>query len=83
MDRAQILDGVVKQLRNNVDGLEETEIDPALSMAEYGATSLDIVEVVSASMRDLGLRIPRTRLGKLKNIGDLVDLFYEAKMQIA
>jgi acyl carrier protein len=44
-------------------------------MAEYGASSLDIVEVVSTSMRQLRIRIPRTALADLKNINDLVDLF--------
>jgi acyl carrier protein len=83
MDRAQILDVIIKRLRDNVDGLENTEIDSARSMADYGASSLDIVEVVSASMRDLGLRIPRTQLGKLRNINDLVELFYEARTQTA
>jgi acyl carrier protein len=83
MDRKEILNTVVKQLRHNVDGLENTDIDPTRSMAEYGASSLDMVEVVSASMRDLDLRIPRTKLGGLKNINDLVDLFFNAKTQTA
>jgi acyl carrier protein len=79
----QILEVVLKHLRRNVDGLENVDIDPNRSMAEYNASSLDIVEVVSASMRELGIKIPRTRLAQVKNIQGLVDVFSEAKMQAA
>jgi polyketide biosynthesis acyl carrier protein len=79
MDSKQVLDVVIKHLRRNVDGLEDVEIDPSKSMAQYNASSLDIVEVVSASMRELDIKIPRTRLSQLKNINDLVNVFHEAK----
>ncbi|MFN8494514.1 MAG: phosphopantetheine-binding protein [Caldilineaceae bacterium] len=74
MQREQILDIVITNLKNNVEGLENTPIDPQKSMAEYGASSLDIVEVVSVSMRQLSVRVPRTALAGLTNINDLVDL---------
>jgi acyl carrier protein len=76
MDREQILNVVVKNIKLNVDGLEDQEIDPAKSMAEYGAESLDIVEIVAASMRELRIKVPRTALATLKNINELVDLFF-------
>jgi polyketide biosynthesis acyl carrier protein len=79
MDSKQVLDVVIKHLRRNVDGLEDVDIDPSKSMAQYNASSLDIVEVVSASMRELDIKIPRTRLSQLKNINDLVNVFHEAK----
>ena len=79
MEQQEILNVVLKHLRRNVDGLEEVEIDPAKSMAQYNASSLDIVEVVSASMRELAIKIPRTRLSQVKNINALVEVFYEAK----
>lgn len=48
------------------------------SMKELGASSLDMVEVVSVSMRELGVRVARQELGGLKNIGGLVDLLHAA-----
>ncbi len=75
MDRQQIVAVVLKHLRLNVDGLDDVEIDPAGSMADFGASSLDIVEVVSSSMRELSIRVPMTELSGLKNIGELVDVF--------
>jgi acyl carrier protein len=83
MTQQQVLEVVLKHLRRNVDGLEGVEIDSSRSMAEYGASSLDIVEVVSASMRELGLKIPRTRLAQVKNIDGLVNLLSEARLQVA
>jgi polyketide biosynthesis acyl carrier protein len=79
MSRDQILAIVVKHLRMNVDGLEDRPIDPSKSMRDFGATSLDMVEVVSASMHELRIRIPRTRFANLANIDELVDLFHAVK----
>jgi polyketide biosynthesis acyl carrier protein len=79
MDHTEIRNVVLKHLRRNVDGLEEVEVDPAKSMAQYNASSLDIVEVVSASMRELQIKIPRTRLSQVKNINELVSLFHQVK----
>jgi polyketide biosynthesis acyl carrier protein len=75
MEREQILKVVVKNIKLNIDGLEDIEIDPEKPMSAYGAESLDIVEVVSSSMRELKIKIPRTELANLSNVNDLVYLF--------
>ena len=69
-------------VRNHLCSIVET-IDPAQvsrekSMKDLGASSLDMVEVVSCSMRELRVRVPRAELSKLKNIGGLVDLLDQA-----
>ncbi len=79
MERKEILAVVLKNLQLNVDGLEDSEIDPEKSMTDYGATSLDIVEVVNSSLRQLKIKVARTELANLKNINDLVDLLIDAK----
>ena len=83
MDRQQVLDVIIKHLQLNVDGLEGREIDPSKAMVDFGASSLDIVEVVSASMRELRIRVPRTEFAGLKNINALVDLLTKVKNQTA
>ena len=82
LEKAEIRDVVLKHVRENVDGLEGVDIDTRKSMADYSASSLDIVEVVSASMRELQISIPRTRLSDVKNIDELVDLFDQVKHQV-
>lgn len=48
-------------------------IDPSRPFTDYGANSLDIVEIVSGTMRELKVRIPRTELSDIKNIDGLID----------
>lgn len=78
MTREQVLKVVSKHLMDAVDGLEEANIDPARSMKDLGANSLDIVEVVSRSMRELKVKVPRSELSKLTNINELVETLLKA-----
>ena len=81
MTRDVILKVVAKHLANAVDDLDSATVDGSKSMKDYGANSLDIVEVVSASMRELKIKVPRSELNKLTNINGLVDLLYTASEQ--
>ena len=74
--RDRILEIVKEHLMNNLEDLDEAKFDPSRSMKELGANSLDIVEVVSCTMRDLKIKVPRSELSKLTNIDGLVDLLY-------
>ena len=76
MTRDHVLAVVKKHLVEAVDGLTPEAIDPSRSMKELGANSLDIVEVVSSSMRELKIKIPRSELTKLTNVDGLVDLLH-------
>jgi len=76
MTRDDILKTVRKHLAAVLDNVEANTIDPAQSMKDYGANSLDIVEVVSASMRELRIKVPRSELSKLTNMNELVDLLH-------
>lgn len=78
MSKEHIFAVVKKHLRQAVDGLADEQIELGKSMKELGANSLDMVEVVSATMRELKIRIPRSELSKLTNIGGLVDLLGHA-----
>jgi acyl carrier protein len=72
-----ILQLVKQHLADNLEELDEAKFDPAKSMKELGANSLDIVEVVSCTMRDLKLKVPRAELAKLSNVNELVDLLHK------
>jgi acyl carrier protein len=79
MTREEVLAVVAKHLAQSVDGLDVATIDPMRSMKDYGANSLDIVEVVSGAMRELKVKVPRTELNKLTNLDGLVGLLYDIK----
>jgi acyl carrier protein len=81
MTKEHILAVVKKHLMATIDGLTEAQIEPTKSMKELGANSLDIVEIVSVSMRELKVKVPRSELSKLTNIGGLVDLLHTVATQ--
>jgi acyl carrier protein len=61
-----------------VDSVDPNVVTRDQSMKDLGASSLDMVEVVSCSMRELRVRVPRAELSKVRNIGGLVDLLDQA-----
>jgi acyl carrier protein len=77
MTKEEILAVIKKHLADAVDGVDTNAIDPNKSMVDYGANSLDLVEVVSRSMREFKVKVPRAELNKLENIQQLVDLFHK------
>jgi acyl carrier protein len=79
MTRDEVLAVVARHLAASVDGLDPAAIDPMRSMKDYGANSLDIVEVVSGAMRELKVKVPRTELNKLTNVDGLVGLLHDIK----
>lgn len=76
MDREEIASIVRKHLMEVVGDLKDADIDMSRSMKEFGANSLDIVDVVSSAMRELKVKVPRSELGRLTNMNGLVDLLY-------
>lgn len=83
MTRDHILDVVRTHLARAVDNSTPEAIDPSRSMKDYGANSLDIVEVVSASMRQLRIKVPRAELADITNIDGLVDLLHRVAKEKA
>ncbi len=78
MTRDDVLAIVTKHILDVTEDMTPATIDPVRSMKELGINSLDIVEVVSASMRELKVKVPRSELSKLTNIDGLVELLYRA-----
>jgi acyl carrier protein len=66
-----------------IEGLHPESVDPAKSLADFGANSLDIVEIVSCSMRELKVKVPRSELTKLRNLNELVDLLHRVSLEKA
>lgn len=74
MERAAILEAIEKHLKKSVAGISGP-IDANKAFTDYGANSLDIVEIVSGTMRELKIKIPRTELSDITNIAGLIDKF--------
>ena len=77
MTKEEIIDVIKKNIVDNLDDVEMEEIDPQKTMKDYGANSLDMIEVVSCSMRELNIKIPRSELAEIKNIDELAQKFFD------
>jgi acyl carrier protein len=82
MNREHIAEVVKKHIINAVNDINESEINLQKSMADYGASSLDIVSVVSGSMRELKIKVPRTELKNIKSINGLIELFVTSSSEV-
>jgi polyketide biosynthesis acyl carrier protein len=76
-NRARIVEVIRGNIIKNIEEINEEDIDLSQSMKDYGANSLDIIEVVSCSMRELNLKIPRSELTEIKSIDELADKFLQ------
>ncbi|MDA3812004.1 MAG: phosphopantetheine-binding protein [Spirochaetaceae bacterium] len=75
MTKEKIIEVISKNIIENLDDLENETIDPKKSMKDYGANSLDMIEVVSCSMRELNIKVPRAELADIETIDQLADKF--------
>lgn len=78
MGRHEIFQVIQSHMRNIIRGTTGKEILEQNSMRDFGADSLQIVEVVSRSMKQLRIKIPRGKLKDAQNLADLVNLFEQA-----
>ena len=82
MTREEIFAVICENARLIVPGVGEKEILETNSMRDYGADSLEIVEVVSRSMKQLRIKVPRAKLLTAKNLKDLVDVPKRARSEL-
>ena len=77
MTKEEVIEIIKKNLKENLYDVDVDSIEPTSSMRDHGANSLDIIEVVSATMRELKIRVPRSELSQIENIDQLADKFLE------
>lgn len=80
---ASILAVIEKHLIRCVGDISEGELEPDKKLTDYGANSLDIVDIVSGTMRELRIKIPRNELADIENVQGLVDTFIRYKKEKA
>ena len=77
MSKDEVVTIITRNLKENLPDVDPAAIEPTSSMRDYGANSLDIIEVVSATMRELKIRVPRSELADVENIDQLADKFMD------
>jgi polyketide biosynthesis acyl carrier protein len=77
MNKDQILELVIRNVREVLPELERHAFVPDDELTKLGANSLDRAEIVNLTLEAMALRIPRVQLFGVKNLGQLVDVLYE------
>ncbi|TXD40807.1 acyl carrier protein [Lujinxingia vulgaris] len=77
MTKEEIIEIIKKHLKDNLDDIDIDTVSADSSMRDYGANSLDMIEVVSATMRELKIRVPRSELADVQTIDALAAKFLE------
>lgn len=76
MSRNEIFSTLKSNMKTIIDGVEGQDINETDSMVnDFGADSLEVVEVISRTQKQLKIKVPRTELSKVNNIKELLDLF--------
>lgn len=77
MTKEEIVELLTEELAEQLDDIREEDLDPDLSMRDFGANSLDVIEVVTSVMRQLDIKIPRSQLADIETINGLADEFVQ------
>ena len=78
MKREEIIGLIMKHVKVAVPDFGDTNIDLNKTYKELGISSLDLVEIVSNTMRDMGVKLPPGDLAQAKTTDDLVTLLMKA-----
>jgi acyl carrier protein len=80
MERKDIFNRVKKIVADNLS-VEESEITEKTSFVEdLGADSLDLVDLVMALEKELGISIDDEKLSELSTLSDVIDLIEKEKV---
>jgi acyl carrier protein len=77
MERDEIVGIIAKHLAEEIDHVQVDDIEADMTMRDIGANSLDMIEVVSAVMRDIDIKVPRSQLADIDTVGGLADEFLQ------
>ena len=75
MTKEEVVEVIKRNIVEILDDLELEEIDPFKSVMDYGADSLDVIQMVSTVQRELNIHVPRAELMDVDNIDELADRF--------
>lgn len=78
MTRDEVLTAVMKNVKELVPELETAGVDLNKTYRELDINSLDLVEIVTGTMRELKIKIPINELTTVKTPNNLVDLLFKA-----
>ena len=79
MSKEEIFEIIKENILDIIPELDLSEVTMKDSLKEIGANSVDRADIIMFTMESLNIRIPMVKFGNAANIGDIVDIMYEAK----
>ena len=79
MSKEEIFEIIKENILDIIPELDLSEVTMKDSLTEIGANSVDRADIIMFTMESLNIRIPMVKFGNAANIGDIVDIMYEAK----
>lgn len=77
MQESDVFNIIVRNINEVVPELESHEFKYTDRLADLGANSIDRAEIVTMTLENLSLNIPRVELFGVKSIGELTKAIYE------
>ena len=78
MTRDEVLAVIIKNVKEIAPELEKAGVDLNKTYRELDINSLDLVEIITGTMRELKVKIPINELTTVKTTNDLVDKLFKA-----
>ena len=79
MSKEEIFEIIKENILDIIPELDLSEVTMKDSLKEIGANSVDRADIIMFTMESLNIRIPMVKFGNAANIGDIVEIMYEAK----
>jgi acyl carrier protein len=77
MTRDEVVQIIENNMVEHLDGIEQDDLEMAESFRDLGANSLDMLDIVTSTMRELEIKIPRSELAEVESVDQLADKFME------
>jgi len=78
MQREEILARLMRISKETLPYLADDELDVNKSYRDLGINSLDLMDILTAAMKEFKVKIPREELSQINTICGLADAFAKA-----
>lgn len=79
MNKEEVLRLLMKNLKLTIPEFAGEDLDTSKSYKELGVSSLELVRIVNASMKEMGVKMSPNMLASVKTTDDLANVLMQAK----
>lgn len=76
MNRNELLNIIKNNMIKVIGPIIPEDISPSMELKDFGADSIQRVDIISLSIEEAGLNIPLVEFGRAKTIQDIADILY-------